>query len=186
MTVDSIASANGNMLIDLAQGKITASSVSFRRPDGNTTDVGSAVDEANEKANEAYDLANKPEWAIEIIDKERPYVTSVRKLPTPTKLTAMVSPSMSLPLLSRGTDVTPMNTMMKGSRILLGRMPTATTRRLCLPSVKSSEKLPLPSRLTPRNWRLITSPSRENEEICATVSHLFGGEPKSYHLCVVT
>lgn len=73
MTVDSIASANGNMLIDLAQGKITASSVSFRRPDGNTTDVGSAVDEANEKANEAYDLANKPEWAIEIIDKERPY-----------------------------------------------------------------------------------------------------------------
>lgn len=72
MTVDSIASANGNMLIDLAQGKITASSVSFRRPDGKTSDVATAVDEATTKATEALKIANKPQWTIEIIDKERP------------------------------------------------------------------------------------------------------------------
>lgn len=48
MVVDTISSANGRMTIDLAQGEIYASSVSFSRPDGargNLADLAGEVDE---------------------------------------------------------------------------------------------------------------------------------------------
>lgn len=48
MVVDTISSANGRMSIDLAQGKIYASSVSFSRPDGSRgslSDLAGEVDE---------------------------------------------------------------------------------------------------------------------------------------------
>ena len=48
MVVDTISSANGRMSIDLAQGKIYASSVSFSRPDGargSLSDLAGEVDE---------------------------------------------------------------------------------------------------------------------------------------------
>ena len=49
MVTDKIESANGRMRIDLATGEILSDHITFRRPDGSVTDVGTAIDEVEDK-----------------------------------------------------------------------------------------------------------------------------------------